>query len=150
VAGALDFRPYGPSETRLESQRRSVYLRVRRSELIPFLTLFDAPEPLQSVGERGLTTVPTQALTLLNSPFVRDCAGKLASRFFSTGGAPEEAFAKAFRFALARQPTASEVAKYGAYLRGQLGQNPTPESARKALSQTCAALLCTNEFIYID
>lgn len=150
VAGTLDFRLYGPSETRVDSQRRSIYLRVRRSELIPFLTLFDAPEPLQSIGERGLTTVPTQALTLLNSPFVRDCAGKLANRFFSKGETPEEAFAEAFRFALARQPKASELEKYGAYLRGQLGENPTPEAARRALSQTCAALLCTNEFIYID
>jgi hypothetical protein len=150
VAGTLDFRPYGPSETRLESQRRSVYLRVRRSELIPFLTLFDAPEPLQSLGERGLTTVPTQALTLLNSPFVRDCASKLANRFYATGDAPEEAFAKAFRFTLARQPSPAELKKYTAYLRRQLDQNPSPESARKALSQTCAALLCTNEFIYID
>ncbi|HEX8916200.1 MAG TPA: PSD1 and planctomycete cytochrome C domain-containing protein, partial [Humisphaera sp.] len=69
VGGRLDERMFGPSETAVETPRRSVYLRVKRSELIPFLTLFDGPEPAQSVGDRGVTTVPTQALTLLNSPF---------------------------------------------------------------------------------
>ncbi|NBV25030.1 MAG: DUF1549 domain-containing protein [Proteobacteria bacterium] len=62
VGGRLDDKLYGPSETNYESPRRSVYLRVKRSELIPFLTLFDAPEPAASVGERGATTLPTQAL----------------------------------------------------------------------------------------
>ena len=150
AAGILDVRPFGPSETRMESPRRSVYLRVRRSELIPFLTLFDAPEPLQSVGERGLTTVPTQALTLLNSPFVRDCANKLAARVFSRDASLEEALEKAFQIALSRSPERTELERFLGYLNTQLGTNPTPDSALKALSQTCLALLCTNEFIYID
>jgi hypothetical protein len=150
VAGNLDPRPFGPSETRVDSPRRSVYLRVRRSELIPFLTLFDAPEPLQSVGERGLTTVPTQALTLLNSPFVRDCAQKLARRALSGNATPKEALAKAFEIALSRKPEQAELVRFTSYLETQLGENPTPESSLKALSQTCLALLCTNEFIYVD
>ena len=150
VAGTLDLRPFGPSETRMENPRRSVYLRVRRSELIPFLTLFDAPEPVQSVGARGLTTVPTQALTLLNSPFVRDSASRLAARVSSRETKPEEALAKAFHLALSRKPNEAELAKFGGYLRQQLGQNPTPETTAKALAQTCLALLCTNEFVYID
>ena len=150
LAGSLDLRPFGPSETRLENSRRSVYLRVRRSELIPFLTLFDAPEPVQSVGARGLTTVPTQALTLLNSPFVRDTATKLATRVSSPNTPPETALARAFHMALSRHPGEAEFAKFGAYLRQQLGENPSPETTSKALAQTCLALLCTNEFIYVD
>jgi hypothetical protein len=150
VAGRLDLLPFGPSETRLENSRRSVYLRVRRSELIPFLTLFDAPEPVQSVGARGLTTVPTQALTLLNSPFVRDTAIRLAARVSSPETTPADALAKAFFMALSRKPNRAELARFEAYLRQQLGENPTPEATAKALAQTCLALLCTNEFIYID
>ena len=60
---------------------------VKRSELIPLMTMFDAPEPTQSIGERGSTTVPTQALTMMNSPFVRQQAEKLAAR---VRGAKEE------------------------------------------------------------
>ena len=150
VAGRLDLLPFGPSETRLENSRRSIYLRVRRSELIPFLTLFDAPEPVQSVGARGLTTVPTQALTLLNSPFVRDTAVRLAARVSSQETTPADALAKAFLVALSRKPNQAELAKFGAYLKQQLGENPTPEASAKALAQTCLVLLCTNEFIYVD
>jgi hypothetical protein len=150
VAGTLDLRPFGPSETRLENPRRSVYLRVRRSELIPFLTLFDAPEPVQSVGERGLTTVPTQALTLLNSPFVRDTANRLAAEVFSPETKPEVALTKAFQKALSRRPTDAELAKFGGYFKQQLGENPTPATSAKAMAQSCLALLCTNEFIYVD
>ena len=50
MGGKLDDKMYGPSEVNYESGRRSVYLRVKRSELVPFLTMFDAPEP---TPERG-------------------------------------------------------------------------------------------------
>ncbi len=150
VAGLLDLKPYGPSEANVNSPRRSVYLRVRRSELIPFLTLFDAPEALQSVGERGATTLPTQALTLLNSPFVRDCAQKLATRSLAGKKPLLEAFETAFQSALSRPPTAGEKQRFGAFLHAHAGDAPSPEAASKALLQTCLAILCTNEFIYVD
>ncbi len=150
AAGTLDLRQFGPSDTKLESLRRSVYLRVRRSELVPFLTLFDAPEALQSMGERGLTTMPTQALTLLNSPFVRDCATKLAARALADNTPPEAALEKVFCIALGRPSTAADQAKFGAYFKQLQGEHPTPQSTAKALALTCHVLLCTNEFVYVD
>lgn len=51
VGGGLDLKMYGPSVLD-DAPRRSVYLRVKRSELIPMMTMFDAPEPTQSIGER--------------------------------------------------------------------------------------------------
>ena len=78
---------YGPSVLDA-SPRRSVYLRVKRSELIPFMTMFDAPEPTQSIGERSSTTVPTQALAMMNSPFVRQQAEKLSRRIRPTADVP--------------------------------------------------------------
>ena len=50
VGGTLDSSMYGPSILD-NTPRRSVYLRVKRSELIPFMTVFDAPEPTQSIGD---------------------------------------------------------------------------------------------------
>ncbi|MGV2340098.1 MAG UNVERIFIED_CONTAM: DUF1553 domain-containing protein [Planctomycetaceae bacterium] len=83
VGGSLDHTLYGPSVLD-NTPRRSVYLRVKRSELLPIMTVFDAPEPTQSIGERSITTVPTQALTLLNSPIVRQQAEKLAATVRAT------------------------------------------------------------------
>ncbi len=87
VGGNLDAKMFGPSIL-AETPRRSIYLRVKRSELIPLMTIFDAPEPTQSIGERISTTVPTQALALMNSPLVRQQAEKLAQRIRGTKDSP--------------------------------------------------------------
>ena len=55
--------------------RRSVYVRVRRNDLDPFLATFDAPAPHTTRGRRDVTNVPAQALTLANDPFVIETAG---------------------------------------------------------------------------
>jgi hypothetical protein len=152
VAGSLSPEMFGPSVSNLDSLKRSVYLRVRRSELIPFLTLFDAPEPTQSIGDRGITTLPTQALTMLNSPFVRDAAAKLAARALKKDPTPDGALEHAFRIALCRPPDPAEHKRFGGHLLSQIpaGKEQDPKTLQEALSRTCKVLLCTNEFIYVD
>ncbi len=54
--------------------RRSIYIKVCRNFLPPFLTAFDFPIPATTVGDRMVTNVPAQALTLMNDPFVHDQA----------------------------------------------------------------------------
>ena len=49
-------------------KRRSVYFMIKRSKLIPFLQVFDSPEPLVSVGGRPATTVAPQALVFHEQP----------------------------------------------------------------------------------
>jgi hypothetical protein len=147
VGEKLDPRMFGPAEGAVESARRSVYLRVKRSELIPFLTLFDAPDATHSIGDRGATTLPTQALTMLNSPFVRDIASRLAKRAMPQGATPEAAIDSMFLIAFSRTPTAAERAKFGAYFSRQ---KESMSDAGKALAATCLVALATNEFIYID
>ena len=58
--------------------RRSVYVYRRRSLPYPMFDTFDHPNMNVTAGARDVTTVPTQALTLLNNPFVLDQAKKLA------------------------------------------------------------------------
>lgn len=152
TAGILSSDMFGPSVNNLDSNKRSIYLRVKRSELIPFLTLFDAPEPTQSIGDRGITTLPTQALTMLNSPFVRNAAAKLAARAIAKDASPRGALEHAFRIALSRPPDPSELERFGGHL---LSQIPTEKqgdtkAVQEALARTCNVLLCTNEFIYVD
>src|SRR5262249_57286613 len=80
VSGMLDLKPYGAGTLDENSTRRSVYLTVKRSRLVPLMQMFDAPEAIQSVGVRPTTTVATQALAMMNSPFVRQRADKFAQR----------------------------------------------------------------------
>jgi hypothetical protein len=151
VGGSLDPSMYGPSILD-DTPRRSVYLRVKRSELIPFMTVFDAPEPTQSIGERIGTTVPTQALTMMNSPFVRQQAEKLAARIKPAAGKPlAESIDQAYQIAFSRSPNESERQRMLAFVEGQKAMLAgTPEDVEKVLTEFCQVLLCLNEFVYID
>jgi hypothetical protein len=140
---------HGPSETDVASPRRSVYLRVKRSELEPFLTMFDAPEPTLSIGDRGSTTVPTQALALMNSPFVRDMATRFSARI--KVGTPEQMITQASEMAFCRPPTSTELQRFTAFYEQQkqlIGNKP--DVGQQALRELCLAMLCLNEFIYVD
>ena len=50
VSGRLDPTMYGPGTLDERQQRRSVYFTVKRSQLIPMMMLFDAPDALQGIG----------------------------------------------------------------------------------------------------
>jgi hypothetical protein len=152
VGGTLDHTMYGPSVLD-NTPRRSVYLRVKRSELLPIMTVFDAPEPTQSIGERSVTTVPTQALTLLNAPIVRQQAEKLAQLVRADPTRPtEDAIRDAWQRALARQPTPDELSRMLSFIHQQssaLGSQ-SPTNDQQAFEEFCHVLLCLNEFVYID
>jgi len=143
VAGTLDPKMYGPGTLDGNSPRRSVYLTVKRSQMIPFLQMFDVPEALQSIGERSVTTVPTQSLAFMNSPLVRGAAQKLAARVRAKTDA--EAIEQAYLIALARRPTVAERQRMTSFIAGFGTQ-----ARDQALVDFCQVLLCLNEFIYVD
>ena len=62
------------------STNRSVYLPIVRELVPPVLDLFDFAEPTLVTGNRDVTTVPTQALFLMNNPFVLDQSRRLADK----------------------------------------------------------------------
>jgi hypothetical protein len=152
VGGNLDPAMFGPSVLD-NTMRRSIYLRVKRSELLPIMTMFDAPEPTQSIGERSVTTVPTQALAMMNSPLVRQQAEKLLARIkASPDASPAAAVTRGYQLAFGRSPTDAEQARMLAFIdqqRAAMGA-ATPETTDKALIEFCHVLLCLNEFVYID
>ena len=84
VAGDLDLTMGGRSIELFaggkSSPRRTVYGYVDRYDLDPTFRTFDFPNPDISAPLRPSTTVPQQALFLLNSPFLLDEAKHLASR----------------------------------------------------------------------
>jgi hypothetical protein len=151
AAGTLDTTMYGRAGLDLKVPRRSVYLNVKRSEPIGFLQVFDQPEPVQPVGARGVATVPTQALAMMNSPFVRSSAESLAKRVAAKAGAaadPAELVDACFTTALSRWPTAEERARFVALLADRGGQHDREKQA--ALADVCHLMFCLNEFVYVD
>jgi hypothetical protein len=152
AGGNLDPAMFGPSVLD-NTTRRSIYLRVKRSELLPIMTMFDAPEPTQSIGARSVTTVPTQALAMMNSPLVRQQAEKLAARIKSPQDASlAAAVIRGYQFAFGRSPTEAEQTRMLAFIdqqRAAMGGD-SPATTDKALVEFCHVLLCLNEFVYVD
>ena len=66
--------------------RRSIYLRMTLMEPPRFLAVFNQPIPQVTVGRRDRSTVPEQALALLNDPFVRSMADAWAERHRTQAG----------------------------------------------------------------
>ena len=81
VKGTWENQPDGPAVW-----RRSIYVYQRRSLPFPMFETFDHPDMNLSAGQRNVSTVPTQALTLLNNPFVV-ASGRAARRAHHEGSA---------------------------------------------------------------
>ncbi|NUN69437.1 MAG: DUF1553 domain-containing protein, partial [Bacteroidetes bacterium] len=83
AAGRLERRVGGLAEDLIQppfSRRRTVYGFIDRQNLPGMFRTFDFPNPDVSSAQRFATTVPQQALFLLNSPFVLEQARALAER----------------------------------------------------------------------
>ena len=65
---------------KFEGTRRSLYTPVFRNTPLEILSVFDFADPNLVVGERTTSSVPTQALYLMNSSFVRTQAEEAAKR----------------------------------------------------------------------
>ncbi|MFM8292548.1 MAG: DUF1549 domain-containing protein [Planctomycetia bacterium] len=151
VGGMLDETMYGRAGIDVNAPRRSIYLTVKRSEPIGFLQVFDQPEPVQSVGARGVATVPTQALAMLNAPLVRSAAEGLAAKVSGATAAAEPAATidACFMAALARRPTAAEREKFTALLASRAAA-ADPAARQAAVADVCQLIFCLNEFVYVD
>ncbi len=150
VSGRLDSGMYGPGTLDENSPRRSVYLKVKRSRLVPTMMLFDWPEHLVSIGRRSTTTTAAQALAFMNSPVGRGYASSLADRLPSDS---VSAIRRAWQIVLARLPRPDERAAIGVFLQRQeqiYRQAGQADPSRIARVDLCQALLGMNEFIYID
>jgi hypothetical protein len=107
--------------------KRALYGFVDRQFLPGVYRVFDFPNPDLPSGQRSLTTVPQQALYLMNNPFLVDRAKNLAARAESSGSrATEERARFLYRTAFQREPTADEVHASIAFVH-QAEALPAPE-----------------------
>jgi hypothetical protein len=104
--GIWKSQPDGP-----DVWRRSVYIYRKRGLAFPMFQVFDLPEQNVTSAARYVSTVPTQALTLLNDAFVLRHAQLFADRVKQAAGDdPARAIDLAYRIALTRPPSQTELA----------------------------------------
>jgi hypothetical protein len=117
---------------------RTVYLPVVRCHVYDFLMLLDSPNASTPVGHRGTTTVPTQALLMLNNPFVITQAEKLAAT--ARADSLDDLYFKLY----ARPATANEKK----WARDFLKRYTARKDEAAAWTALCQALLISNEFMH--
>jgi hypothetical protein len=128
-----------------QSWRRSVYVKVKRSLILPELEVFDCPEITSSVAARNVTTTPTQALTMLNDPLVLRQAQLFAERLVKDAGPdPKRQVERAYRLCFSRPPTAREMT----LALDDLKKPPTMKD-RPRLPDFCHTVLNLSEFVYV-
>jgi hypothetical protein len=133
VKGTWENQPDGPAVW-----RRSIYVYQRRSLPFPMFETFDHPDMNLSAGQRNVSTVPTQALTLLNNPFVVRQAELLAERIRTEApGDPAKQIDLGYQYALARPATGLEKALALETVKG------------KSLVDFTHVLLNLSEFLYM-
>jgi hypothetical protein len=132
-----------------EQSRRSIYIHVKRSLLVPMLSSFDFPETDTTCEARFITTQPGQALSMLNGDFLNQQADIFAERLLREAGtqAPDQ-IALAIRLAMSRNATQDEIERGQALLQRLKDRHQMTD--RQALTWYCLFVLNLNEFLYVD
>lgn len=132
-----------------DSARRSVYVHVKRSLLLPILATHDAADTDTSCPVRYNTIVPTQSLGMLNSEFSHQQADAFAQRLERDAGGDVAAQVRRALWLIAgREPRAAEVEQDLALI--QQFREDGKQEPHAALKLYCLLLLNTNEFVYLD
>ena len=132
-----------------EANRRSVYVKVKRSLLVPILNQFDQANTDSTCPVRFSTIVPTQSLTMLNGKFINDQAIAFANRMRWEGGVMvEDRVRFGLRLVLCREPEPSEIQQALAFM--QELQQSEGVSSEVALDRFALLALNLNEFVFLD
>ena len=131
-------------QTNYNINRRSVYLPVIRNHVYDFFQLFDFPDPKIVQGNRDPIPTTQQALYLMNSPFfqkVSRCVAK-HTHMPEKGSTVQRLFMKIYQ----RRAQAEELSEAIKYLE----KFPKPLDDLHPLASLTQAMLCSNEFLYIE
>jgi mono/diheme cytochrome c family protein len=149
VSGQLDERMYGPGTLDEASRRRSIYFTMKRSRLIPMLTVFDAPDGTVGIGDRPTTTIAPQALVMMNNPQVRSWARAFGKRIAAEK--IEDSIHQAYRLALSRDATTDELSDGVAFVMAQEASYAGKPNARElVLADFAQVVMCLNEMVYVE
>jgi hypothetical protein len=134
---------------REKAARRSVYVHVKRSLLVPIMATHDAADTDFSCPVRYTTTVPTQALGLLNGSFANEQASRFAERLEREAPGDRTAqIRRAIRLTTGRPASEEEVRADLDFVSRLAKKSGCDE--RTALCQYCLLALNANAFLYLD
>jgi hypothetical protein len=146
---------HSPFKAAYASNHRSVYLMTQRLHRHPFLGLFDGPDTNTTTAARSSSTVPLQALFLMNSSFMEETAAAFARRACRDAPAVAERIRLMEELAYNRPPSPAETARAEKYLTRyrtlalSTGLTASRADAEAWLSYA-RVILAANEFFYID
>jgi hypothetical protein len=153
-----------------QTNRRSVYIFVRRNLRYPMLQEFDSANTFESCDFRKNTVTPSQSLDLLNNDLILQWAQSLAGRVLNDSGlTPDAQIDRAFKLAYGRAPSAEEQKIAADFFAKQIpimaqrmadakAKPPLPANMPAGVDAVRAAalvdlsqmLLDSNEFLYIN
>jgi hypothetical protein len=170
VSGSLEptigGRPVAITEAPF-SARRTVYGFIDRQNLDGLYRTFDFAVPDATSPRRFVTTVPQQALFLMNSPFLHEQSRRLAATVHQERDAssdPSDGVRRLYRRVLGRLPGPDELALAVGFLERQAsatvprldGWKPLDAKAKPDAAglspweQLAQVLLLTNEFMFME
>jgi hypothetical protein len=146
---------HNPFKAVYESHHRSIYLMTQRLVRHPYLGLFDAPDGNTTTDVRTDSTVPLQALYLMNNKFVQDQSAAFGARLIRTSANWEERIKLGVGLAWSREPEPVEVNRAKEFLQScqeELARAGATDKERELESWASYArvLLTANEFVYVD
>ena len=133
---------------------RSAYLPLVRGLVPEFLNVFDVADPELVVGQRDVTTVATQALYMMNNPFVREQAAAMAKGLLANAQLEDSAkINQAFRLAYGHGANSDELRMAQAFISDYERSLDSALSAtdrrQQAWTMLCQSLFASAEFRYV-
>lgn len=146
---------HNPFAAVYDTNQRSVYMMVQRSQRNPYLSIFDGADPNVSTAERPSSITPLQALFVMNSQFVHDRSEHFAARLIDDASDNTRRLNIVFETALCRPPSSDEKQRALAYLADVMqklqASGVSPDLViQESWASFLRSLMASNEFIYID
>ena len=129
--------------------RRSIYVQVRRNFITPLLLAFDYPLPVQTIGRRGVSTVASQALTMMNNEFVNKQAEAWAARLQTSHPDPNRRIEEMFETAYGRPVTPDERSKVLSFLEEQPKHYGNAPGEQRLWADLAHVVFNSKEFIFV-
>jgi hypothetical protein len=131
------------------TSQRTLYMPIVRNELPSIMRVFDFADPDVGEGDRPETTVPEQALWMLNSPFARSNAEQVANRLLRDSSDMPQRIQSLYIIALGRPPTLVEQELATNFIN-ELPPNADSKSLAAHWSDLVQAVLASTSFRVID
>jgi hypothetical protein len=131
-----------------KTNRRSIYLPLRRSNLPTLYSLFDFGDATTPDGHRNSTTVATQALFAMNSPMVIREADHLTAAVLKQEKLDKRRIEEIYLRVLDRKPDPDEIDRGLTYM-ASMRKKWNDISEEKAWTSLTHVLMASNEFIFL-